>query len=148
MENLTRKRKEGYHFVDRNKMIRKFAEKGVFLYTPFRETCYNGNAETESCQVSFSLRCGAAFFSPCRGNPALTQHREWAQASASVRFRQLRRNPISFKLNMPRCGIAGREIENRKVLQGAVHLMRYSLFFLGSYQKKLICDKLEGECEG
>lgn len=50
------------HFVDRNKMIRKFAEKGVFLYTPFCETCYNGSAETESCQVSFSLRCGAAFF--------------------------------------------------------------------------------------
>ena len=26
--------------------------------------------------------------------------------------------------------------------------MRYSLFFLGSYQKKLICDKLEGEFMG
>lgn len=48
---------------------------------------------------------------------------------------------------MPRCGIAGREIENRKVLQGAVHLMRYSLFFLESYQKKLICHKLGRKCE-
>lgn len=48
---------------------------------------------------------------------------------------------------MPRCGIVGREIENRKVLQGAVHLMRYSLFFWGSYQKKLICDKLGRKCE-
>lgn len=64
--------KRGHHFVDRNKM-KKIAEKGVFLYTPFRETCYNSNAETESCQVSFSLSCRAAFFSPCRGNPALTQ---------------------------------------------------------------------------
>nr|DAD79185.1 MAG TPA: hypothetical protein [Siphoviridae sp. ctKvA22] len=53
--------------------MEKFCGKGDFLYTPFRETCYNSNAETESCQVSFSLRCGAAFFSPCRGNPALTQ---------------------------------------------------------------------------
>lgn len=78
-------------------MKRKFAEKGVFLYTPFCETCYNGSAETESCQVSFSLSCRAAFF-PLPGQPGTNAAREWAQASAPVRFRQLRRNPISFKL--------------------------------------------------
>ena len=57
-----------HHFVDRNKMKRKFAEKGVFLYTPFCKTCYNSSAETESCQVSFSLSCRAAFF-PLPGQP-------------------------------------------------------------------------------
>ena len=48
---------------------------------------------------------------------------------------------------MPRCGIAGREIENRKVLQGVVNLKRCSSFFLGSCQKMLICDKLGRKCE-
>jgi hypothetical protein len=125
---------------------KNFAERGIFFTPPSAKHAIIAVPRQKVVRFLSHYAVEQHFF-PLPGQPGTNAAREWAQVSASVRFRQLRRNPISFKLNMPRCGIAGREIENRKVLQGVVHLMRCSSFFLGSCQKMLICDKLGRKCE-